>query len=386
VNGAPPNQPVSGIAIDPFHPDQTVVVYPGFCGAACAPGNPTRHVFRTTDNGANWDDISGNLPDLPLHSVVIHSGASSYTIIVASDASVLRTANLGSTWEVLGVGFPMVDATSLALDGAVSPPLLRVGTYGRSVFELTGAIEIPDADLSITKTDFPDPVTVGNKLTYTITVTNNGPATATSVTVTDNLPAETTFVSCSSTGVGICGGSANNQTVTFASLASGESETITFVATVNCSVPDGTVISNTATVSSSTNDPNTNNNSATATTTASNPPPVITGATANPSVLWPPNHRMVNVTVSYDVTDNCPLPPGSCTLSVTSNEPINGTGDGNTSPDWIILDAHHVQLRAERAGGGNGRIYTITITCTDSGGNTSSQSVTVMVPHDRGRR
>jgi uncharacterized repeat protein (TIGR01451 family) len=241
------------------------------------------------------------------------------------------------------------------------------------------------ADLAITKTDSPDPVITGNNLTYTVTVTNNGPDTATSVIVTDDLPAEITFVSCSSTGGGVCGGSANNRTVTFASLTSGESETITFVATVNCSVADGTVISNTATVSSCTNDPNTNNNSAIATTTASNPPPVITGASVDKPVLWPPNHKLENVTVNYQVTDNCPLPPNSCTLSVTSNEPINGTGDGNTSPDWIILDAHHVQLRAERAGNGNGRIYTITITCIDSGGNSSSRSVSVNVPHDQGK-
>ncbi len=190
------------------------------------------------------------------------------------------------------------------------------------------------ADLAVTKTDLPDPVTVGNNLTYTVTVTNNGPDTATSVTVTDNLPAETTFVSCSSTGGGVCSGSGNNRTVTFASLASGGSEAITFVASVNCSVADGTVISNTATVSSSTLDPDSNNNSATATTTAS----------------------------------------------------INGTGDGNTSPDWIILDAHHVQLRAERAGKGNGRVYTIGITCIDSGGNSSHQSVEVRVSHDQGRK
>ena len=90
---------------------------------------------------------------------------------------------------------------------------------------------------------------------------------------------------------------------------------------------------------------------------------------------------MVNVTVSYSVTDNCPLPPNSCTLDVTSDEPI-----GHTSPDWIVLGAHHVQLRAEREGNGNGRIYTITISCPDSGGSSSSQNVEVRVPHDRGRR
>ena len=244
----------------------------------------------------------------------------------------------------------------------------------------------PTADLSVTKTASPDPVTTGDDLTYTVTVTNNGPDPATSVTVTDNLPPETTFVSCSSTGGGVCGGSGNNRTVTFALLPSGASETITFVANVNCSVADGTVISNTATVSSSTPDPDPNNDSSTATATASNPPPTITGATADPSVLWPPNHRMVNVTVSYDVMDNCPVPPGSCTLSVTSNEPVLGHGSGHTSPDWIVVDDHHVLLRAEREGGGSGRIYTITITCTDSGGNSSEEQVEVTVPHDRGRR
>ena len=266
-------------------------------------------------------------------------------------------------------------------NGSNNPPIwsTRIGSF--KFPSCTGA-----ADLAITKTDSPDPVITGNDLTYPLTVTNNGPDAATSVTVTDNLPPETTFVSCASTGGGVCGGSANNRTVTFPLLTSGESETITFVANVNCSVADGTVISNTATVSSVTPDPDPTNNSATATTTASNPPPVITGAAADPSVLWPPNHKLVNVTVNYNVTDNCPLPPGSCTLSVTSNEPINGTGDGNTSPDWIVLDDHHVLLRAERAGNGNGRIYTITITCIDSGGNSSSESVTVTVPHDRGRR
>ena len=245
---------------------------------------------------------------------------------------------------------------------------------------------VGEADLAITKTDSPDPVIAGNDLTYTVTVTNNGPDTATSVTVTDNLPAETTFVSCSSTGGGVCAGSGSNQTVTFASLASGQSETITFVANVSCSVADGTAINNTATVSSFTSDPDTTNDSATATTTVSNPPPTITNATADPSVLWPPNHRMVNVTVSYDVTDNCPLPPDSCTLDVTSNEPVLDHGSGHTTPDWIVLDDHHVLLRAERSGNGNGRIYTITITCTDSGGNSSNEQVEVTVPHDRGRR
>ena len=147
VIGAP-NQPVSSLAIDPLNPNEVVVAYPGFCGATCAPGNRTRHVFRTSNNGITWSDISGtdggdpaqNLPDLPLHSVVIDPGTSPHTIIVASDAGVMQTTDLGATWQVLGAGLPTVLSTSLALDWHAAPPLLRVGTYGRSAWQLTTTI------------------------------------------------------------------------------------------------------------------------------------------------------------------------------------------------------------------------------------------------------
>jgi len=112
--------------------------------------------------------------------------------------------------------------------------------------------------------------------------------------------------------------------------------------------------------------------------------PVITSAVVDKPSLWPLNHRMIDVAVNYDVTDNCDSSSGiTCALTVTSNEPINGTGDGDISPDWEIVGAHHVRLRAERAGNGNGRIYTITITCTDSRGNSSMKTVTVRVPKNQ---
>lgn len=105
-------------------------------------------------------------------------------------------------------------------------------------------------------------------------------------------------------------------------------------------------------------------------------PALISGASASPSVLWSPNHKFVDVVVGYDTTDNCGAVTTS--LSVSSNEPVNG----KKGPDWQVVDAHHVKLRAERSGEGRGRIYTITITAVDGHGNSSSRSVPVLVPHD----
>ena len=108
------------------------------------------------------------------------------------------------------------------------------------------------------------------------------------------------------------------------------------------------------------------------------PAPVISGTSATPDVLWPPNHKFVDVTVDYSVTDPC---PNTCVLTITSNEPPVD----DKEPEWIVVDAHHVELRAERLGSGTGRIYTITITCTnDANKKSSTRTVTVLVPHDQG--
>ena len=112
-------------------------------------------------------------------------------------------------------------------------------------------------------------------------------------------------------------------------------------------------------------------------------PLLVSNASVDTSTLWPPNHKMVPITVNYDLENLCTsIRTVNTTLSVSSNEPINGTGDGDTAPDWVVIDPHHILLRAERAGTGNGRIYSITITATDSKDNISTQTLTVTVPND----
>ena len=122
------------------------------------------------------------------------------------------------------------------------------------------------ADLALTKTDSPDPVTAGKTLTYTVIVANNGPDTATGVTLTDTLPGGVTFVSATPSQ-GSCSGT-STITCNLGTLVNKATATVTVV--VEPAAAGG--ISNTATVTSSVSDPNTANNTATVVTTVVNPP------------------------------------------------------------------------------------------------------------------
>ena len=112
-------------------------------------------------------------------------------------------------------------------------------------------------------------------------------------------------------------------------------------------------------------------------------PPVISSVSANPSTLWPPNHQMVPVAVAVAASDNCDAAPVCKITTVSSNEPVSGTGDGDLAPDWEITGNLTVNLRSERSGTGSGRVYTNTIACTDASGNISTKTVAVTVPHDQ---
>ena len=119
------------------------------------------------------------------------------------------------------------------------------------------------ADLAVSKVDSPDPVTVGQNLTYAITITNNGPDTATGVTLTDALPGGATFLS-SSPSQGTCSGT-TTVTCSIGSLSNSASATVTIVVTTNTSGS----LSNTATVTANETDSDSANNSATQNTTVS---------------------------------------------------------------------------------------------------------------------
>ena len=95
---------------------------------------------------------------------------------------------------------------------------------------------------------------------------------------------------------------------------------------------------------------------------------------------------MKPVTVTAEVSDNCGPVPVCQITSIYSNEPIDGLGDGDTALDWEITSDLTANLRAERFGGGGGRIYEIEVRCTDESGNSSTGIVNITVPHDKGKK
>ncbi len=206
------------------------------------------------------------------------------------------------------------------------------------------------ADLSITKTDSPDPVTAGTNLAYIITVTNSGPDAATTASWSDTLPAGTTFVSLAGPPGWSCTtpsiGSGGTVTCTASSFAVG-SAGFSMIVNVDAGVASGTVLANTATVTSATSDPSAGNNSATATTT------VVTSADAS-------------ITKTDGVTTV--TPGGSTTYTITASNagPSNTAATvGDTFPATLTCSWTCVG-----AGGG---------TCTASGSGNINQSVSLPV-------
>ena len=100
--------------------------------------------------------------------------------------------------------------------------------------------------------------------------------------------------------------------------------------------------------------------------------PRMTKIIALPDVLWPVTQKMRKVFLDYQTKDNCGVP--SCKISVTGNQDVTG--------DWAMVSDHFVNLRATQDQGRE-RVYTVTVTCTDAAGNTTSRNVNVRVPGQR---
>lgn len=110
--------------------------------------------------------------------------------------------------------------------------------------------------------------------------------------------------------------------------------------------------------------------------------PVVMGKTM---FLWPPNHKLHDIAVSdcVDVVDACDGDLRGEFIWGSSDEPINDIGDGNHEPDILFGDCEHVQVRAERQGPKDGRVYKLGVRVVDGAGNATEGECTIIVDHDQ---
>ena len=154
-----PDRYISALAVDPANEN---IVYLGLSGFKC------HHLWKTSDGGSSWGDITGNLPDAPINDFLInYLSDNTKNVLVATDAGVYITSNEGefSNWQEVAGGLPNTAATKLFYNKLSG--LLRVGTFGRGVWEVqmigqnyinTNMVLNSDAN----GTDISDDIIIGN--------------------------------------------------------------------------------------------------------------------------------------------------------------------------------------------------------------------------------
>ena len=221
------------------------------------------------------------------------------------------------------------------------------------------------ADLALTISDSPDPVTAGGTLTYTLSSTNGGPSVAQTVTLTDTLPAGATFVSASGAGWA-CTVAGQVVTCTRATAAAGAQPAVTIVVTAPTTA--GTIV-DTGTIAATTSDPDSTNNTATASTT------VAGSADLGIAISDSPDPVAAGGTLTYTVATTNGGPSAASTVTVTDTLPAGATFVSASGTGWTCTQSGGVVTctRATAAAGAQPPI-SIVVTAPAAGGSISDSA------------
>lgn len=233
-----------------FVPQVNLVVDKTSNVATINAGSQLTYTLAVRNDGPAAATNSVLTDDLPAGVTIVSATSTVGTVTTNGPANGEITVNFGTlaaaatATVTIVVGIPagtaagtITNSTSITSDGSETAPGDNNDTLDVTVTRL--------AVLALTKTDTPDPVQVGDQLTYTLLVTNNGPSTATNVIVSDTLPTGLTFVSVNTTA-GTAAQAAGVVTANIPTLAVNASATVTIVSTVAASFT-GTTIANSAT-------------------------------------------------------------------------------------------------------------------------------------------
>jgi len=278
----------------------------------------------------------------------------SYTITVSDrEAPIAKAKNI--TVQLDATGSVIVAATDVN-DGSADPCGIQSMTISKTSFDCTNVGE--------------------NLVTFTVKDASNNSSTANvTVTVEDNVAPE-----AKTKNVTIYLDATGKASITTAQVDNGSSDACGIKSLglsktdFDCTNKGSNIVTLTVT--------DNNNNFSTATAfvnVVDDLPPLISSITPSPSLLWPSDRKMKDVTINASFTDNCP----GTTYKITNVVIKEGEFAGdNINPDWEITGDHTVKLRAEIPKKGVKRVYTVTIVFTDAAGNTTTRSTDIFVAHN----
>jgi uncharacterized repeat protein (TIGR01451 family) len=354
-------------------------------------GNNITYAVTVTNNGPGTSAnvaLSETQPtNTTFVSIAYASGTSGWSCSGTAYSCTIASLPVGASTTftvVANVGSAVASGTVITDTASVSATTIDPNPSNNYATVTTIVATTGQADLGITKTGTPNPVLAGNNITYTIVVTNNGPATSSNVTMTDTLPANTTVVSITPpstpTGWTCPAASGGTQTCTNSSLGASTTSTFTLVLNVTSGTAPKTAIMNSAAISSSsTTDPNSANNSASTTAYVASPTQadVAIVKTASPE----PVDQGTNLTYTLQVTNNGPavatgvavtdVLPGEVTYSSVSIPASQGTCSYTSATTTVSCTLNNMNV---------GALVIITINvdaATFSSSTTSSNTATV---------